>query len=101
MTIYRVILKIDAKHDIAKVYDYIEQELFAPYAAENFLRGIYACIANLETNAAMFAISTYDYVLRYGANARTVKYKGFTIIYTIHGYNVLVHRIVHGSLIYK
>ncbi|MCL2598050.1 MAG: type II toxin-antitoxin system RelE/ParE family toxin [Paludibacter sp.] len=37
-----------SKTDIAKVYDYIEQMLFAPIAAKTFLKGIYACIANLE-----------------------------------------------------
>ena len=96
---YCVKLRKEAKLDIAKVYDYIEQMLFAPLAAENFLRGIYHCIANLETTAAIYAISTYNDVLRYGMNARMINYKGFVIIYTIHGRFVLVHRIIHGSLI--
>jgi len=96
---YSVKLKKQAKRDIVKVYDYIEQMLFAPVAAENFLRGIYACIANLEKNAAIYSISTYKDVLRYGSNARTVVYNGFTVIYTIHGFSVIVHRIIHGSLI--
>jgi plasmid stabilization system protein ParE len=97
--LYCVKLKQQAKHDIDKVYDYIEQMLFASIAAENFLRGIYSCIANLETNAAIYAVSTYKDVLRYGQNARTVIYKGFAVIYTIHGRYVVVHRIIHGSLI--
>ena len=92
-------LSKEAKHDIAKVYDYIKQELYAPDSAEKFLRGIYGCIAKLETLAAVFAVSTYQDVLMYGKNARTVVYKGFTIIYTIHGGYVYVHRIKHGSLI--
>ena len=96
---YSVKLRKKAKTDIAKVYDYIEQMLFAPIAAKNFLEGIYACIAGLEINAAIYAISTYNDVLYYGMNARTVNYKGFVIIYTIHCRYVLVHRIIHGSLI--
>ena len=96
---YCIKLKKQAKNDIDKVYDYIEQMLLAPIAAENFLRGIYAAIKNLETNAAIYSISTYKDVLRYGTNARTVVYRGFTVIYTIHGCFVIVHRIVHGSLI--
>jgi len=99
--LYCVKLSKKAKLDIEKVYDYIEQMLFAPLAAEDFLRGIYACIANLEIYAAVYAVSTYHDVLRYGMNARTVGYKGFTVIYTIHGRYVLVHRIIHGSLIKK
>ncbi|MDR2206826.1 MAG: type II toxin-antitoxin system RelE/ParE family toxin [Flavobacteriaceae bacterium] len=98
---YRVTLSKQAKFDIEKVYDYIEQMLFAPLAAENFLRDIYHCIANLETHASIYAISMYQDVLRYGINARTVNYNGFTIIYTIHRRYVLVHRIIHGSLIKK
>ena len=90
-----------ANRDIIKVYDYIEQMLFAPIAAEKFLRGIYAHIAMLETLAHVFAVSRYEDVLRYGTNARTVVYKGFTVIYTIRGNQVTVHRIIHGSLIVK
>ena len=96
---YHVKLSRKALLDIDKVYDYIEQMLFAPLAAENFLRGIYASIASLETRATIYAVSTYRDVLRYGHNARAVVYKGFTIIYTLHGRNVVVQRIVHGSLI--
>jgi plasmid stabilization system protein ParE len=88
-----------ADNDIIKVYDYIKEALLAPDTAEKFLRGIFSSISNLETNAPVYAISTYQDVLCYGSNARSINYKGFTIIYTIHGYYVLVHRIIHGSLI--
>ena len=90
-----------AKSDIIKVYDYIEQMLFAPSAAEDFLRGIYACIAKLETHADIFAVSTFLDVLHYGKNARTVHFKNWIVIYTIHGRFVLVHRIIHDSLFIK
>jgi hypothetical protein len=70
----------------------------APVAAENFLRGIYGQIAALESHAGIFAISSYRDVLAYGRNARHVMYRGFAIIYTIHGSVVVVHRIVHGAL---
>ncbi|GHV48947.1 hypothetical protein FACS1894181_06200 [Bacteroidia bacterium] len=96
---YCVKLSKQANLDIAKVYDYIRQMLFAPVAAEKFLRGMYACIANLEAHAAIYAVSTYCDVLCYGENARIARYKDFAVIYTIHGRYVLVHRIVHGSLI--
>jgi len=98
---YSVKVSKKAKHDIIKVYDYIEQMLFTPVSAENFLRGIYSRIASLETNAAIFDVSMYQDVLQYGKNARTVNYAGFTVIYTIHGRKVLVRRIIHGSLIKK
>ena len=96
---YTVKIKKRANRDIVKVYDYIEQMYLAPIAAENFLRGIYSRIAILETIAEVFAISTYEEVLCYGKNARTIHYKGFTIIYTVRGNTVVVHRIIHGSQI--
>ena len=98
---YCVKVKKRANRDIVKVYDYIEQMYFAPIAAEKFLRGIYNRIAILETLAEVFAVSTYEDVLRYGRNARTIIYKGFTVIYTVRGHQVTVHRIIHGSLIKK
>jgi len=88
-----------AIEDIEQVIDYIEQELFAPIAAERFAKGLFAKIDKLKENASIFAISTYEDVLQYGQNARTVVYKGFTVIYTIHGHYVIVHRIIHGSFI--
>jgi plasmid stabilization system protein ParE len=96
---YIVKLTPNAQDDISGVCDYIEHHFFAPEIAKQYFRGIYAHIASLKTNAAVFAISTYEDVLRYGANARVIRYKGFAIIYTIHGYHVLIHRIIHGSLI--
>jgi plasmid stabilization system protein ParE len=96
---YFVHLTETAKQDIEHVIDYIEHELLAPLAAENFLRGIYGQIAALGNHAGIFAISAYRDVLAYGRNARHVTYGGFAIIYTIHGSVVVVHRIAHGSLI--
>ncbi|GHT53779.1 hypothetical protein FACS189446_2040 [Bacteroidia bacterium] len=88
-----------ANKDIRAITSYVKDRQFAPIAAKIFLRGIYARIADLEKNAAIYAISTYEDVLFYGDNARQIGYKGFVIIYTIHGRFVLVHRIIHGSLI--
>jgi len=98
---YVIKFKRQVNKDIRSITAYIKDRLFAPIAAENFLRGIYARITDLERNAAVYAISTYKDVLFYGDNARHVSYKGFVVIYTIHGRYVLVHRIIHGSLIIK
>jgi plasmid stabilization system protein ParE len=99
--IYNVQITKFAKQDIETVIDYIENKLFVPLTAEHFLRGIYAKIAELEWNASIYALSTYWDVLAYGNNARHITYKGFAIIYTIHENIVVVHRIIHGSLIKK
>ena len=97
--IYEVKINIRAKKGIERVIDYIEQELYNPIAAERFARGIYAKIDQLKFNAGIFAISTYKDVLKYNPAARHVTYRGFVIIYSIHGSLVVVHRVIHGSLI--
>jgi plasmid stabilization system protein ParE len=98
---YSVQLTPSAKRDIDSVIDFIKNELFSPFNAEIFFRGIYGKIKKLEVNAAIFAKSIYRDVLIYGDNARHITYKGFVIIYTIHINRVVVHRIIHGSLIKK
>jgi plasmid stabilization system protein ParE len=55
--IYSVNLTPFAKQDIESIIDYIESNLFAPIAAENFARGIYNRIAELETLASIRAVS--------------------------------------------
>ena len=95
--IYRIQYRPQAIRDIQKVVDYIEYEQFNPVAAEDFFNGIYAKIDQLMLNAGIFAKSTYKDILKYDANARHVIYKGFAIIYSIHGKRVVIHRIIHGS----
>jgi len=96
---YRIIFKYQARQDVIKVVDYIEHELFMPIAAGRFARGIFARIDELKSTAHVFGISTYKDILKYDPAARHVNYKGFVIIYSIHSNFVIVHRIIHGSLI--
>ena len=96
---YNIYIKPQATNDIENVIDYIEYELFNPIAAKRFFKGIYAKIDGLRLNAGIFAKSTYRDVLKYDITARHVLYKGFAIIYSIHGNLVIVHRVIHGSLI--
>ena len=97
--IYIIKYKLQAVDDIEGIIDYIEQELFNPIASEGFAKGVFAKIDQLRFNAGIFAKSSYKDVLKYDPNARHVTYKGFAIIYSIHGDVVLVHRVIHGSLI--
>ena len=95
--IYNIHIKRRAMKDIQKVVDYIEYELYNPITAQRFFDGFDAKIAQLSLNAGIFAKSTYKDVLKYDDNARHVLYKGFAIIYSIHGNLVVVHRVIHGS----
>ena len=98
---YNIHYRFRAKRDIQQIYDYIECELFKPDTAKRFIEGIYAKINQLKLNADAFAISIYADVRKYDVVARHVTYKGFVIIYSIHGNLVVIHRIIHGSLIKK
>jgi len=97
--IYSIKYNPQAKDDIEKVIDYIENELFSPMAAERFARGLREKIEELRLNAGIYAKSIYKDVLKYDIVARHVTYKGFAIIYGIHNKKVVIHRIIHGSLI--
>jgi plasmid stabilization system protein ParE len=97
--IYSIDFRPEAMKDIVRVFDYIEYELFNPMAAKRFLNGLDAKIDRLRVNAGIFAKSTYKDVLKYDIAARHVVYKGFAIIYAIHGERVVIYRVIHGSLI--
>ena len=97
--IYNTIIRSQAKRDIRNIIEYIEYKLSAPIAAERFARGIYAKIDMLKHSAHIFPVSTYQDVRKYDMLARHVIYKDFAIIYNIHGDLVLIHRVIHGSLI--
>ena len=96
---YKINIKPQATIDIENVIDYIEYELFNPIAARRFFKGVYAKIDGLRLNAGIFAKSTYRDVMKYDIAARHVIYKEFAVIYSIRDNLVIVHRVIHGSLI--
>jgi len=97
--IYEIEYRPRADKDIDKIIDYIRDDLSAPIAAERFFKGLFDKIEQLRLNAHIFAKSTYKDILKYDINARHLIYKGFVIIYSIHDKWVVIHRIIHGSLI--
>ena len=97
--IYKIRISLQAMEDIINVVDYIEYELYNPMAAQRFFDGLDAKINQLRYRADIFTISIYKDVRKYNRAARHVIYKGFAIIYSIHGNLVVVHRVIHGSLI--
>ena len=88
-----------AINDIEHIGDYIELNLYAPQAARNLYNGIIGEIDKLEYSAHSFAISTNETILQYGEYARRINYHNYAIIYTIEAPYVIIHRIIHGSLI--
>jgi plasmid stabilization system protein ParE len=97
--IYDIHIKYQAMKDIKSTVDYIKYEQYNPVASQRFFDGLDAKINGLRLNAGIFAKSIYKDILKYNAAARHVVYKGFAIIYSIHGNLVVIHRVIHGSLI--
>ena len=96
---YIIEFEVQAIIDIEHIGDYIEYNLYAPQAARDLYNGIIGEIDKLENIAHSFAVSTSKSVLLYGENARRINYHHYAIIYTIDNPYVIIHRIVHGSLI--
>lgn len=89
-----------AFQDIENVHDYIAYELFEPITADKYIRGIYDAIKHLAFYGASIAVSERDFLRsKYGATVRNINYKKMAIVYTIEREQIIVQRIVAGSLI--
>jgi plasmid stabilization system protein ParE len=97
---YKVRILPEAEADIDKVHDYIAFERLHPVTANRYVHGIYKAISMLSLTGGMLSVTSNKYLRqRYGPGVRTAVYKKMTIIYTVTGDTVLVHRITAGSLI--
>jgi len=98
---YIVRLTDKALQDIENVHDYIAYELFEPITADKYIRGIYDCIKYLSFYGASIAISERDFLLsKFGKTVRNINYKKMAIIYTIENNQIIVQRVVAGSVIF-
>jgi plasmid stabilization system protein ParE len=94
---YEINILPSARKDINKLHDYIAIDLCAPITAEKYLRGVYATIAKLAWLGGSIGVSLNKNLRRqYGTSVRTINYKNMTIIYTVHGNLVAVHRVIAG-----
>jgi plasmid stabilization system protein ParE len=90
----------EAENDIDNTYYYIADKLFQRETADRYTDGIYTTIGRLALHGGMIAVSANENLLRlYGPEVRTVRYKKMTIIYTLAGDVLIVHRVVASSLI--
>jgi plasmid stabilization system protein ParE len=96
---YIVFISQKARMDITSIVDYIENTLSAPLTANHFYSGLKTKVGELSQTADIYPESHHPAILKYGSNARRINYKNFAIIYTIEEQTVIVHRIIHGSLI--
>ena len=95
---YTVTIEERAFDDLENLVDYIFS-VAGENTVKKYYQGIMKTIYSLSANADIYAISTYQYVLKYGSNARRINYKKMTVIYTVHDDIVVVHRVIPQSWI--
>ncbi len=96
---YTVFIVAEAKQDISQIVDYIETFLCAPLTAVRFYSGLRKKVEDLAFTADIYSVLHRESLQGYGKEVRRVNYKKFAVIYTIEGSKVIIHRIIHGSLI--
>ena len=99
MKTFLVEVSEEAQADIIRLIDYIENTYKAPMTAEKYLKGLYREIFGLENYAESIRISDKKSVLRFGVNARSIRYKNVSIIYTVHGNRAIVRAVTANKLI--
>jgi plasmid stabilization system protein ParE len=94
---YKVSVSPQANAEIDDLYHFIADECFQQGYADKYMERIYATIAKLAWLVGITGVSLNRNLRRqYGAGVRTITYKKMTIIYTVHGNLVAVHRVIAG-----
>ena len=70
-----------------------------PLTAIRHEEELYDTISLLASYAESIRISDKKSVLRFGASARSIRYKEMAIIYTVHDTLVVVRAVIPASLI--
>ena len=97
---YAVKITETALSDIENVHDYIAYELFEPITADKYIRNIYDSIKHLSIYGMSIAVSGRESLhILYGSTVRHINYKKMAIIYTVEVEQIIIQRIVAGSLI--
>lgn len=99
MSSYEVILSEDAEADLQEYIDYILFDCQAPLTALRHYEAFFNVLNSLRHKPESRIIQIGKFFLRYGTNVRRVNYKKMTIIYTVHGAVVYIHRILASKLI--
>jgi plasmid stabilization system protein ParE len=95
----KVIISEDAFDDLSDLMYVIKIQYQSPNTAVKYGRELVRAMYTLESNAEIYAVQTRAYFNRFGRNVRRLNYKKMTVIYTIHGDAVYIHRIVAANTI--
>ena len=96
---YSIEISLQAQTNLEDYAHFIRNEYKSPLTADRHVYGLYLEIYSLRTLAESIQVSLRERVLVYGANARTIRYKKMSIIYTVHVTKVIVHEILPTSMI--
>ena len=99
MNKFTIELTNNAKTDFLEYIYHIIEVYKAPITAAKHYSDFIKEFQKLEHTADVYQIQTRKYFQKFGINVRRINYKKMSIIYTIHGSMVLIHRIVAASTI--
>ena len=91
-----------AEKDMKNVYEYIAFEILSPSTAIKYFNNLLDTIDKLKITGKSFAYSQNNFLIStYGVDVRTINYKKMTIVYKIISNNIIILRVMTGSLIKK
>jgi plasmid stabilization system protein ParE len=96
---YNLIITDAAQNDIDGYIDTIIYTYDAPITAKKHYDGLYDELRRIQKAPLINAIRHNASLLQYGTNVRRANYKKMTIIYTVYGYSIYVHRVIAQSMI--
>ena len=99
MNKFSVVISEQAQQDLRDLSNTISFEYKSPLTAIKYLRGIYDEMRKLRLIADFLPVQKSRFFLQYGFNARRLKYKKMTIIYTVFESAVYILRVIPSSTI--
>jgi len=96
---FRIKLLEQAEKDFYSYVSHIHSQYGMPITALKHYEELSAVINSLKTNPERYPIRENLSLQQYGNNIRRVNYKKMTIIYSIDGFVVYVHRVVAASMV--
>jgi hypothetical protein len=96
---FSVYVSETAKESILEYIQHISNTYKMPATALRHHKELYERIFSLSSYAESVQVSDKQSILRYGVNARAIKYKKMMVVYTIHDTLVVVRALLPAATI--
>lgn len=96
---FTVYVSASAKESILEYIRHISNTYKMPATALRHYKELYERIFSLSSYAESVNVSDKQSILRFGANARTIRYKKMMIVYTIHDTLVVIRAILPAATV--